>query len=75
MPGGWTQLRISASLSHADTLLPRFMLTAVWIGLTISMSTNTTTGQGKRAADRPSLLDRADCNADGDREDRRASPR
>ena len=35
------QARISASLSHRDTLLPRFMLTAVWIGFTISMSTNT----------------------------------
>ena len=41
MPGGSTQARISVSLSQADTLLPRFMLTAVWIGFKISMSTNT----------------------------------
>ena len=41
MPGGSTQLWISASLSQADSLLPRFMLTAVCRGLTTSISTNT----------------------------------
>src|SRR4029450_4254287 len=41
MPGGSTQERINTSLSHADTLLPRFILTAVWIGFMINISTNT----------------------------------
>ena len=33
---------MSDSLSQADTLLPRFMLTAVWIGFIISITTKTT---------------------------------
>src|SRR5215207_11760687 len=41
---------MSASLSQADTLLPRFMLTAVWIGFTISMSTKTTPVSARAAA-------------------------
>ena len=42
MPGGSTQLLIRRSFSQADSRLPRFMLTAVRIGPTISISTKTT---------------------------------
>ena len=51
MPGGPTQERMSRSLSHVAVRLPRFALTAWWIGLNTCNATNTLP---VRASGRPS---------------------
>src|SRR6266540_1906502 len=50
MPGGSTHAVASRSLSHAAVRSPRLTLTAVWIGLSTCIATNTTPISAKGAA-------------------------
>ena len=60
MPGGCTHARMSRSLSQAAVRLPRFALTAWWIGPSTWSSTNTVPMNASGAPSGPAVLDRAD---------------